>query len=596
MEQTMDELLYHELINAINNPQPKENHLPLRTQLNPNAVEFVPSYRKSVPCKSDDCKIDVHLRANGKGDANVNCEQIIVETPEPQQPGIDPLTHEMKTEATSTTTLLQFDEPIGDVQRHRDMIYNLQKEVLEMLSQLGGKGQPLTGITVTLAPDERSLNVQFTGHDPNINRQIDALACEEASLHLDFGNMGAIASKPCNVLVAQFLRRMSDIINDRIKWNQDLINAKYTKRNYTEDEIERQIEGIKAFEKFFALNVGSRYTDILGHNAFKELCDKLGIPRTSQCKINYEKDPTECGVRDDINQTHVETDVDPYTADDDSHDESTYGDHSTCEEQSICDIEDEPMQENSQLDSESEDPLPSCSSCTTTSEYANSKVFCFKADDGAQLHVNQLSESDKPQPKTRRRLGVPHPTPAISKTTTGFGACKATNAKIPKQRTPRQTGGGVGARKSNVQKEARTQGLATPRHRGSGAGLPLHMAGARPKSYQRVAVPRAALSGGYQLPSNTSSNASNRSMRSSYRGETRYVTGNKPMSTATTSPANYVNLGKPVKARQTSSGAQKIVPRGTATSIMRQTEVQRRLSLFKGSQPTDVQYGEYLFK
>jgi len=225
---------------------PLQNTVPTAAEysLNPNAVEFVPSYRQRSELPSA----------------------------------------ETKTEATSTTTL-PHPEIVGDAVNRVDNGFQVKRQLFDLLSQLGDEQMPLDEISVGLLPRGQGLTMTFTTKQADQQLQppdpMSSITHERQSLQLAVGDQQKLASRPESVLVAQFLIRVNDILSEKYEYSGDVsVCPKCTlcsNRSYTELEIEHQIEGIKAFEKFFTFTESTRYQDLVSHKAFKELCHKLGL-------------------------------------------------------------------------------------------------------------------------------------------------------------------------------------------------------------------------------------------------------------------------------------------------------------------------------
>lgn len=221
--------------------------------LNPNAVEFVPSFRQKS---------------------------------EPPSPST-------KTEATSTTTLLR-PEVVGDaVNRVENGIF-LERQIFDTLSQLGDEQMPLEEIAVGVLPGGQGLSMTFTTKEHDQMQPLDRNTLVNHSkqcLQLAVGDQAKLANRPETVLIAQFLIRVNDLLNEKYEYGGDgSVCPRCTlcsNRSYTELEIENQIECIKAFEKFFTFTESTRYQDIVSHKAFKELCHRLGlIVSRDQIQVN----------------------------------------------------------------------------------------------------------------------------------------------------------------------------------------------------------------------------------------------------------------------------------------------------------------------
>ncbi|KAM8716250.1 hypothetical protein ACLKA7_003177 [Drosophila subpalustris] len=157
--------------------------------LNPLASEFVPSYMKNAP----------------------------IAKPKPKASPNHSPSQKMKSESTSTTTLVR-REVVGDAS-----YLHAQRQLFELLHQLGNKLMPLKAIDVSLAPDGQGINVQFKGEQGTLAKHLlDDNLCQDASLHLEMSESSSMPRKLPNVLAANFMARMGDVLNDKMEWNDQL--------------------------------------------------------------------------------------------------------------------------------------------------------------------------------------------------------------------------------------------------------------------------------------------------------------------------------------------------------------------------------------
>ncbi|KAH8377492.1 hypothetical protein KR093_005733 [Drosophila rubida] len=146
------------------------------SSLNPLASEFVPSYLKNETPK---------MNAN-----------------------------RMKSETTSTTTL-GHHEVVGDAS-----YLHAQRQLFELLHQLGNKLMPLKAINVNLTPDGHGVNVQFQGEPGPLAKQIlNEPLCQNATVHLEMSERSFMPRRLPNVLAANFMTRMGDVLNDKMAWS-----------------------------------------------------------------------------------------------------------------------------------------------------------------------------------------------------------------------------------------------------------------------------------------------------------------------------------------------------------------------------------------
>ncbi|KRG03337.1 uncharacterized protein LOC6577222 isoform X3 [Drosophila mojavensis] len=169
------------------NPNHYESDGEGESSLNPYALEFIPSYLKCG--KNDNSK-----RSSGQ---------------------------KTKTEATSTTTLVQ-REVVGDAS-----YLQAQRQLFELLHQMGDKFMPLKAINVSLAADGQGINVLFKADISGVTgkQMLDENLCQDAALHLDVSDCSLIPRRLPNVLAANFMVRMGDVLNDKMEWNEDSMGS-----------------------------------------------------------------------------------------------------------------------------------------------------------------------------------------------------------------------------------------------------------------------------------------------------------------------------------------------------------------------------------
>lgn len=154
------------------------------SSLNPMASEFVPSYLKKPK-----------LQPNNSG----NCGNIV---------------ENMKTDETPNATLSSRD--LADA----TYLY-AQRQLFELLHQLGNKFMPLKTINVSLAPDGLGINVKFTAEQvgPLVKKpMLDETVCQNCALHVEIGERSSMPRRLPNVLTANFMTRMGEILNDKMEW------------------------------------------------------------------------------------------------------------------------------------------------------------------------------------------------------------------------------------------------------------------------------------------------------------------------------------------------------------------------------------------
>ncbi|XP_017033544.1 uncharacterized protein [Drosophila kikkawai] len=524
--------------------------------LNPNALEFVPSHRQN--------NTEIHSINN-------------IET---------------KTEATSTTTLSR-PEIVGDAVNHVENGYSVQRQIFECLSQLGDEQMPLEEVGVTLLPGGRGLSMRFTTKqkpgqlfqppDPN-----DPIYHKGHSLQLDVSDPKKLDNRPESVLVAQFLFRVNDLLREKYEDGGDAsICPKCTlcsNRSYTELEIEHQIEGIKAFENF-TFTESTRYQDLVSHKAFQELCRKLGLivsrdqihinrassgqsPTASPPPPSAQTSVATVSIDDDETVTEMETDVEAYAGDD----EQQFNGH---------------------------DLTPKGSTYPETStKYVRGKLYRYDNSEGSQF-VNQLTEMgsqcsepttgdpDNSQPSTpvnpMMASSMPTQFPRVYKTAKARCSVRGAGASLqsgsqnrratPYNRPPVQN---PQATLTTIQRCRLTAGggqcQATA---AAGEGCPkarkLHAetclpAPTRKQNYQRATAPKSEL-GCQQAGAMKANSVAGRLPRQGRQPSTQP----KPTSNHLCSKAT----AQGPTSKQQHATAQRMIPRSTTTSLMRQSEVKR---------------------
>ncbi|XP_020806447.1 uncharacterized protein LOC110182694 [Drosophila serrata] len=553
-----------------NRTQPAVEYSPL----NPNAMEFVPSHR--------------------------------------QTPEISSINIKTKSEATTSTTTLARPEIVGDAVNQVENGYSVHRQIFECLSQLGDEQMPLEEVAVTLLPGGRGLNMRFTTKqkpgqlfqlpDPN-----ETIIHRGQTLRLEVGDPKKLDNRPESVLVAQFLFRVNDLLREKYEDGGDVsICPKCTlcsNRSYTELEIEHQIEGIKAFENF-TFTESTRYQDLVSHKAFKELCRKLGLivsrdqihinracsgqsPAVSPPPPSAEASVATISIQQTINE--METDVEAYAGDDEA---QSNGHDQTPKVQSNYSVTPE-----------------------TPTEYVRGKLYRYENSEGSQL-VNQLSElgaqsselmtvddNDESSTPTNPIIAPSKPTtfPRVYKSAKarcsvrGGGTSLQNGAQArratPYSRTPAQmpqstlttiqrcrlpSGGG------QFQGTSATDSCSKARKLHTESCLP---APTRKQNYQRAIAPKSEL--GCQQAGTMKASMAGRQPRQ----------GRQP---ANVSKPQLNHLCKGAaqgpNPKQQHGNALRMIPRSTTTSLMRQSEVKRRMSLLRGESDSDMLFNEYLFK
>ncbi|XP_017069773.2 uncharacterized protein LOC108106971 [Drosophila eugracilis] len=530
--------------------------------LNPNAVEFVPSYRQK-----------------------------------PEFPSTV-----TKTEATSTTTLLH-PGMLGDAVDHAGNGLHV-RQIFELLSQLGDEQMPLEEVSVGLLPGGQGLSMTFTTNKPGqlpLPDSMNPFFHKNHSLQLAVGDQEKVASRPESVLVAQFLIRVNDLLNEKYEYGGDAsVCPRCTlcsNRSYTELEIENQIEGIKAFENFFTFTESTRYQDLVSHKAFKELCRKLGlIVSRDQIHINRVADKMTTVVPPPTAQPSAVT-VSKDVMEPDAKGDAYAGD-------------DESRSNEGELTPRG-NPDPSMST-----EYVRGKLYRYEDSEGSQL-VNELNEAQQSTDSMivdDFNFESASSSPIKSVVTTSM---PASFPRLYKSAKAKCTGRGAGP--SGVQSSPqphRSSGYArsvvrpaqvTPNtmEKCRSAAVGGHFQGGSSASRKMESCPPGAArkqnrltiakSGCvYQQPGNMTGVASGRVGKQGKPGNTiqKQQANHIGKSGKSSAPSR---MGIP-NSKQNQVTSQRMIPRSTNASMMRQTEVKRRMSLMRGDSDTDLLYNEYLFK
>ncbi|XP_017060435.1 uncharacterized protein LOC108100864 [Drosophila ficusphila] len=537
---------------------------PAEYSLNPNAVEFVPSNRRS------------EFRSS-----------------------------QTKTEATSTTTL-PCPEIVGDAVKQVKNGFCDQRQLLEYLSQLGDEQMPLEEIAVGLLPGGHGLSMTFTTKkaDPNIpifhNRQ---------SLQLAVGDQEKLNSRPESVLVAQFLSRVNDLLSEKYEYGGDSsVCPKCTlcsNRSYTELEIERQIEGIKAFENFFTFTESTRYQDLVSHKAFKELCTKLGLivsrdqihidrassgTSTEPCPpppSQQSSSVTVCIPRsDDAMETDMEAEA--YAGDDES------------------------------LSNGGETTPRASAESSNAADYVRGTLYRYEDSEGTQL-VNQLNETESKADTNiveNFDLEVSRSTPAKSSIPTSIPSAFPRVYKSAKAKCSLRVAGPSGMqsvpplhRSSLMGRPAGQSALTMPsnmhrlRDTAVEGQFPNGSTGSTaPRKLQGDSSLPAAARKQSRLPSTKSGCVYHQAGNVSAPSAGRVVKSGKAGSAVQKPQSNHIckgsknNVASRIGMANSHATPQRMIPRSTHASMMRQTEVKRRMSLMRGDSDSDLLYNDYLFK
>ncbi|EDW52001.1 uncharacterized protein LOC6611539 [Drosophila sechellia] len=525
--------------------------------LNPNAVEFVPSFRQK-----------------------------------PELPSLS-----TKTEATSTTTLLR-PEVVGDAANTVENDVFLERQIFDTLSQLGDEQMPLEEIAVGVLPGGQGLSMTFTTKEHDQLQPIDRNTLVNHSrqiLQLAVGDHEKLANRPETVLVAQFLIRVNDLLNEKYDYGGDgSVCPRCTlcsNRSYTELEIENQIDCIKAFEKFFTFTESTRYQDIVSHKAFKELCHRLGlIVSRDQIQVNrpYTVVPPPTAQSSSIticmskNEMKSDVEAKAYRGDDESNFNG-------------CELTANGGQQ------------PSISN-----EYLRGKLYRYEDSQGCQL-VNELKvsqqkieamevdefELDLPsttKPKTVVTASVPATFPRVYKS--AKAKCSARGAGSSGQQS------GYNNRAVRLMTQPSKGSPTTSHFRTIAVGCHHQAGSAAPRKLQMDSCPTGAARKQNRLTEAKSKiyQTSGSSQRLSTGRDTKLgksgtnvpkQKSNHICKSGKMSSTSRIAMSNP---KQTNGIPQRMMPRSTNASMMRQSEVKRRMSLMRADSDSDLLYNEYLFK
>lgn len=503
----------------------EDNHSLSESSLNPNAAEFVPSYLKS----SED------------------------EDSAPYQDN-----HQAQKNASSTTTLVR-EENIGDT-LHKSLLDEQSRMQRQLFNLMGNSNYPLSTIHFNLSTDAQGINVQFMMSEETNRPPSDDNLCQ-SGLRVEIGNH---ESHPGYTLAAEFLNRMCEVFNGKSQAKEPSICPRCTalpkKHSYTELEIERQIEDIKAFEKMISNDVGTGY-----QQAFKELCHKLGLTSPEEPLVNS-RFAAAAAAADPMPTKKSTNEL--FT---DDHEVSFDGD-------------------NNLSDYEWDDFIP---------EFKTINV-CRLTD---VIDTDVIREEQEPiLLKEDYELNVPPSTPAMFTTTANVSSV------FPKLYKKAQMKFKNSARKTIIHKDKESK-LQRGRHVSPSRGgtssnnkklsEPSYVMGHRSKTLAQDAPPKSEV-----VKNQISEMATSQNLKDNCKMETRslakhqseQVNGNKHSKAATLPRAtDRTGQAQGIKQSQIGAGPRGVAPRMTHASKMRQSEVKRRLSLMRG-EDTDVQLNEYLFK
>ncbi|KAL7742110.1 hypothetical protein ACLKA6_018354 [Drosophila palustris] len=514
------------------------------SSLNPNAAEFVPSYLKS----SEDEECAPYRKTNCPAKAATE-------------------------EATTSTTTLVRQEIVGDnlhISR-LDSQSRIQRQLFNMMDQLGSPNHPLSAIQFSLSSDAQGINVLFMMPGGASRPVLDENLCLASGLRVEIGNH---ESRPGNALAVQFLSRMCAALNGKSQQAKEpticpRCTALPKKHSYTELEIERQIEDIKAFEKLINNDAGTRYQE-----AFKELCHKLGLATPEEQLVNS-------GV------SGIPATAAP---------EPTKEINKLCtKDHEVCYNEDEEL---SGYDWDSFTP-----------EFNHMKVY--RLTDANDTELIREAEQELISSKEDYGPNVPPSTPSMSTTTTNVSSVfpklyKVAQMKCTNNSRKPATHKDKDSKLQRCRITSPSRGGATSATTTKKQTESLLVTGNRTKSHVRELPPKSGV-----VRNHIPDMAASQVLKANCKTETRslvkhqseQVHGNKH-SKAATLPRAIGGTGtstgqtqgtKQSQATGAAAAPRVVAPRMTQASKMRQSEVKRRLSLMRG-EDTDVQFNEYLFK
>ncbi|EDW87748.2 uncharacterized protein LOC6526938 [Drosophila yakuba] len=526
--------------------------------LNPNAVEFVPSFRQKS---------------------------------EPPSPVT-------KTESTSTTTL-QRTEVVGDAVNRVENGFFPKRQIFELLSQLGDEQMPLDEIAVGVLPGGHGLSMTFNTKQHDKLQSLDRTTPVNHGrqcLLLAVGDQEKLANRPETVLVAQFLIRVNDLLNEKYEYGGDAsVCPRCTlcsNRSYTELEIENQIDCIKAFEKFFTFSESTLYQDLVSHNAFKELCHRLGlIVSRDQIHVNractvvppptaQSSSVTVCMSK---NEMAPNVEAKAYSGDDDSHSNGSELAANGGQHQSI------------------------------SNEYVRGKLYRYEDSDGSQV-VNEMSENQQhiePMMVDDFQLDLPPTTPPKTVATTSVPATFPRVYKTAKAKCSARGAGSSGQQSGYGNRAVRSmmqpaKGSPTASHcRTIAVGGHQQAGSAAPRKLPMDSCPTGvagkqnrltqAKSGCVYQPSGSMQGVATGRVTKQGKAVTNVQ---KPQSNHICKPGKNSTASRIAitNQKQTNGNSQRMMPRSTNASMMRQSEVKRRMSLMRGDSDLDLLYNEYLFK
>ncbi|XP_062142368.1 uncharacterized protein LOC133850324 [Drosophila sulfurigaster albostrigata] len=509
----------------------EDSHSLSESSLNPNAAEFVPSYMKCneefAPCKVASCPAK-------KGD-----------------------------ELTTSTTTLVKEEVIGDAQHNtrQEVQCRIQRQLFHLMGEIGNLDIPIEAMQFSLIPNAQGINVQILIPSRSSRLQFDEKLCQASAsgLFVEIGQQGTLA-KAGHPLAIQFLNSMCETLKRDSKYptqaKEPTICPRCTalpkKNSYTELEIERQIEDIKAFERLIKDDGGTRYQE-----AFKELCNKLGLTTPEEQLLNS-------GIAAAVPAEQPKTDV--------------------CVDQSKL--------------SPNEDEDESYDWDSFTPDFDPMQIYRLTAgENDTHMQLNEAQQEQICSTNNNDQLNQPPSMPAMSITTTA--TTTNLSSAYPKlyKVSAQMKNSNLQPRKTILHKEKESKlqryRYSSPVRNGLTTSTmtkklpePLYVSGSRAKTLPaKTGIVKSELAGSqiFKTPNKVAKHQPD-------------IKHNKAATLERSLASGTVQTPSPKQSAATATSAPRVVvPRSTHASQMRQSEVKRRLSLMRGDD-SDVQFNEYLFK
>ncbi|KAH8412075.1 hypothetical protein KR222_008711 [Zaprionus bogoriensis] len=258
------------------------------SSLNPLASEFIPSHLQSHSQSQTPAQAPAELHAKDLDQAQPHAQaqqpqaqaqaqaQVLA-----QSAGYIGANQYMKSEATSTTTLIP--EVVGDAS-----YLQAQRQLFELLHQLGSRFMPLKTITVSLVPDGQGINVKFTSEPSTLAKQLlDESVCQNSALHLEMGERSFMPRQLPNVLAANFMARMGDILNDKMEWSLDSGSSFSTPVN----SLSKPVVGAKRFN---STSLGNDMNKVHTLSSSTQAIDTLSVRKPLELPaINQQSRPSQ---------------------------------------------------------------------------------------------------------------------------------------------------------------------------------------------------------------------------------------------------------------------------------------------------------------